>query len=114
MKVLSFAAAPRHPRFRRVWAGQAASAVGDGPSEMLGRVFAIDTRGTFAMQPVGLAPAPVVAAGIGNASVPGIGLAALAITTVVPRFPRDVCAFADRGAAANAPVAGLETTAASA
>lgn len=82
------------------------------PSEMLGRVFAIDTIGTYALQPVGLALAPAVAAGIGNGTVLGIGLAALGVTTVVPLFQRNVRAFANSGPpAAESSAAECETAA---
>ncbi|MFF3940654.1 MFS transporter [Streptomyces phaeofaciens] len=65
------------------------------PADMLGRVFAIDTIGTYGLQPVGLALAPVAATAFGNGPVLWVGLAALTATTVVPLFQREVRAFAD-------------------
>jgi hypothetical protein len=62
---------------------------------MLGRVFAIDTIGTYGLQPVGLALAPVAATAYGNGPVLWVGLAALTATTVVPLFQRQVRVFAD-------------------
>jgi MFS family permease len=65
------------------------------PSEKLGRVFAIDTLGTYGLQPVGLALAPVAAAAFGNTATLGVGLVALAATTILPLLQRDVRRFAD-------------------
>ncbi|CAM5704673.1 MFS transporter [Streptomyces aurantiogriseus] len=77
--------------FNVAWASALQRAI---PAEMQGRVFAIDTIGTYGLQPVGLALAPVAATAYGNDPVLWVGLVALAATTVIPLFQRDVRLFA--------------------
>ncbi|WP_416983247.1 MFS transporter [Streptomyces sp. T028] len=78
--------------FNVCWASALHRAI---PSDMLGRVFAIDTIGTYGLQPAGLALTPVAATAFGNGPVLWVGLVALTLTTVVPLFQREVRAFAD-------------------
>ncbi|MFH8802631.1 MFS transporter [Streptomyces sp. NPDC017936] len=77
--------------FNVAWASALQRAI---PAGMLGRVFAIDTLGTYGLQPAGLALAPVAASAFGNGPVLWVGLAALTATTVIPLFQRDVRQFA--------------------
>ncbi|MFI6893883.1 MFS transporter [Streptomyces sp. NPDC050256] len=65
------------------------------PDELLGRVFAVEMLGTYALEPVGLAVAPVAAEFLGLRSVLVFGLVALIATTVVPLFVPGVRTFSD-------------------
>ena len=65
------------------------------PTAMHGRVFAIDSLGTFALEPLGLALAPIAALTFGNTAVLAVALVAIVATTVVPLLRRDVRFFAD-------------------
>ncbi|MGW1321864.1 MFS transporter [Streptomyces antibioticus] len=78
--------------FNVTWASALHRAI---PADMLGRVFAIDTLGTYGLQPAGLALAPVAASAFGPGPVLWVGLAALAVTTAVPLGLRQVRMFAD-------------------
>ncbi|GGQ08121.1 MFS transporter [Streptomyces griseomycini] len=70
------------------------------PDELLGRVFAVEMLGTYALEPVGLALAPLAADLLGLEAVLAVALVALAVTTVVPLFVPGVRAFADPAPAA--------------
>ncbi|MCX4764121.1 MFS transporter [Streptomyces sp. NBC_01275] len=82
--------------FNVAWASALQRAI---PSDKLGRVFAIDTIGTYGLQPLGFSLAPLAATAFGNGPVLWTGLAALTATTAVPLFQRDVRRFADAGQA---------------
>lgn len=78
--------------FGVLWAAGLQRAI---PGDMLGRVFAVDMLGTYALEPVGLSAAPVLAGYLGLHSVLTIGLVVLAVTTIVPLFVPGVRDFAD-------------------
>lgn len=65
------------------------------PDELLGRVFAVEMLGTYALEPVGLALAPIAADVLGLQVVLTIGIIALALTTVLPLLVPGVREFAD-------------------
>ncbi|WP_326608631.1 MFS transporter [Streptomyces sp. NBC_01799] len=65
------------------------------PDELLGRVFAVEMLGTYALEPVGLALAPMAADVLGLRTVLTVALLALVATTVLPLFVPGVRAFAD-------------------
>jgi MFS family permease len=65
------------------------------PDRLLGRVFAIDMLGTYALEPVGLAVAPIAAAWLGVKAVLLVALAVLVASTIIPLFQRSVQMFAD-------------------
>jgi hypothetical protein len=78
--------------FGVLWASGLQRAV---PGELLGRVFAVEMLGTYALEPVGLALAPLAARYAGLHTVLVTGVVVLAVTTVVPLFVPGVTAFAD-------------------
>ncbi|ELP61797.1 MFS transporter [Streptomyces turgidiscabies] len=65
------------------------------PDELLGRVFAVEMLGTYALEPVGLALAPMAADVLGLRTVLTVALLALVATTVLPLFVPGVRTFAD-------------------
>lgn len=65
------------------------------PGELLGRVFAVEILGTYALEPVGLSAAPIVAGHLGLRPVLIVAVAVLVVTTVFPLFVPGVLRFAD-------------------
>ncbi|GGZ16165.1 MFS transporter [Streptomyces inusitatus] len=78
--------------FGVLWASALQRAV---PDELLGRVFAVEMLGTYALEPVGLALAPMAADLLGLRTVLVVALAVLVVTTVLPLFVPGVRTFAD-------------------
>ncbi|WP_051966788.1 MFS transporter [Kitasatospora mediocidica] len=65
------------------------------PDELLGRVFAVEMLGTYALEPVGLALAPYAAHLLGLRTVLLTAIVVMAVTTVVPLLVPGVREFAD-------------------
>ncbi len=78
--------------FGVLWASGLQTAIPDG---LLGRVFAVEMLGTYALEPVGLSLAPSAAGLLGLRTVLAVALVVLVITTVVPLFVPGVKEFAD-------------------
>ena len=65
------------------------------PGELLGRVFAVEILGTYALEPVGLALAPLAAVAFGLRDVLITGVVVMVVTTVIPLLVPGVREFAD-------------------
>jgi predicted MFS family arabinose efflux permease len=73
--------------------------------DLLGRVLSVEMLGTFALAPVGLAVTPLAISVMGTKLVLVAALVALAASTVVPLFQREVRAFASSDSGADEAVA---------
>jgi hypothetical protein len=78
------------------------------PGHVLGRVLSIEVLGTYALEPVGLALAPVIVHAAGLTPVLLGGLAVLVVTTALPLASSQVRTFGGRSKveAADEPVDG--------
>ncbi|MDQ2875633.1 MAG: MFS transporter, partial [Actinomycetota bacterium] len=77
------------------------------PGELLGRVFAVEMLGTYALEPVGLAIAPLIAVAFGLRDVLITAMVVMVLTTVIPLLVPGVREFSDpvaRGAERTEPV----------
>lgn len=65
------------------------------PDDLLGRVFAVETLGTYSLEPVGLALAPIAAQHFGLGPVLITAILVMVATTVLPFLVSGVAEFAD-------------------
>ncbi len=65
------------------------------PDDLLGRVFAVDTLGTYSLEPVGLALAPIAAQQFGLRPILIVAILVMVATTAVPFLVAGVAEFAE-------------------
>lgn len=78
--------------FGVLWTGALQRSI---PDELLGRVFAVEMVGTYALEPVALALTPAAVTLLGPTATLAVALVALAATTIIPLLVPGVRMFAD-------------------